>query len=33
MIIELAKTLKENNVSISIIMNKTKLSMEEIKKL
>jgi hypothetical protein len=33
MIIELAKTLKENNISIEMIIEKTKLSEEEIRKL
>ncbi len=33
MITDLAKTLKENNISIEIIMEKTKLSKKEIEKL
>ena len=33
MIIDLAKTMKENNISIEIIIEKTKLSKKEIDKL
>jgi len=33
MIIDLAKTMKENNISVEVIIEKTKLSKQEIDKL